>query len=172
VSAAEVLAFLRCSGVYSGATANAACKPSDETALAAVRRFEESALATSRAREITARYRELVASPGAGQRLRAAFASAGAGFAATQEWHDGSLDGEAFYRYLANAPEAQRPALASVRELAWLLTQIELLGLADADTRRLRQTLAQEFAAAANLQGLSAEAITAAVDASPIGLMQ
>ena len=141
-------------------------------ATAAVLRFEDSALATSRAREITARYRELVASSGAGQRLRAAFASAGAGFAATQEWHDVSLNGEAFYHYLESAPEAQQPALASVRELAWLFTQIELLGLADADTRRLQRTLAEEFATAANLQGLSADAVAAAVDASPIGLIR
>ena len=132
----------------------------------------DRAIEASGAREITGRDHELVASPGAGQRRRAAFASAGAGFAATQEWQDVSLNGEAFYHYLESAHEAQQPALASVRELAWLFTQIELLGLADADTRRLHKTLAEEFAAAANLQGLSVEAIHAAVDASPIGLMQ
>jgi filamentous hemagglutinin family protein len=172
VVASQVLAFMRCSGVYATATSGDACSVAERASLASVRRLDDSALGTPRAREIGARYRRLVASPGSRERLRGAFTAAGAAFGATREWRDGSLDGAEFYRFLESAPRAQRPALASVLELAWLFTQIELLDLADADTRELQRTLAQEFADAAGLAGLSSDVVIAAVDASPVGLVE
>jgi filamentous hemagglutinin family protein len=168
LAARQVLAFLRCSGVHSGGT-DGGCTGEDQAALASVARFDDSALATDRARDITARYHELVGTPAALARLRAAFEAAGAAFGATREWSDGSLDGAELYRFL-ESDAAQEPALAAVRELAWVFAQIELLGLAGDDTSRLQQTLAQEFADAAGLQGLGADEVVAAVDASPIGL--
>jgi filamentous hemagglutinin family protein len=169
LAARQVLAFLRCSGVYSGAGAEGGCTSSDQAALAAVERFQDSALATDRAREITARYHEMVGTPAAVARLRAAFAAAGSAFAATREWSDGTLDGAELYRFLASDP-ALEPALQSLRELAWLFAELELLGLAGEDTRALQQTLAREFADAAGMHGLGADAVQAAVHASPIGL--
>ncbi|MGH0030543.1 MAG: filamentous hemagglutinin N-terminal domain-containing protein [Myxococcota bacterium] len=169
VSGAQVLAFLRCSGFRPAAGVSGGCGPKDQAALASVDRMRDGALATARAREITDRYRELLATPEAVKRLRAAFAEAGRAYGESLEWRDGTLDGADFYRFLASAPREQASALASVRELAWLSTQIDLLGLADADTRRLQRTLAQEFADAAGLQGLDADTVTAAVDASPVG---
>jgi filamentous hemagglutinin family protein len=168
VSADQVLAFLRCGGI--GSRAKPGCGDRDAAMLAGIARFRDSALATARAREITKRYRDLLAEPGASARLRAAFAAAGRAFGQRLEWRDGTLDGAAFYHFLESARGPQAEALASVRELAWLFAEIDMLGLADADTRRLQQTLAREFADAAGLQGFDADAVAAAVDASPVGL--
>jgi hypothetical protein len=168
LDARQVLGFLRCSGVYSGG-ADGRCTSEDQAALASVARFDDSALATDRARDITARYHELVGTPAAVARLRAAFEAAGTAFAQTREWSDGSLDGAELYRFL-ESDAAQEPALASVRELAWLFAELELLGLTGDDTLRIQQTMAQEFADAAGMPGLGAVQVTAAVDASPVGL--
>ena len=76
------------------------------------------------------------------------------------------------YRFLASQPYTQHPALVALLELAWLFAQLELLGLPEADTLRIQRTLAEEFAAAAAMPGLSAEVLVAAVEASPVGLIR
>jgi hypothetical protein len=57
-----------------------------------------------------------------------------------------------------------------VRELSWILTQVQLLGMSEGDTRRLQSGLADEFAIAAALPGFTGASALAAVEASPIGL--
>jgi hypothetical protein len=112
----------------------------------------------------------LLAATGAAEQLHALFARAGRAFASTREWDDGSIDGAEFYRFLRESRELGRPALAALHELAWLLAEIELLGLDDADTRRLQDAVTRDFAEAAALPGLTPSEVRAAVSASPVQL--
>jgi filamentous hemagglutinin family protein len=170
VSASQALAFLRCGDFGAIAPSCSAADSAAAAALASVGALRDTALDSPRALEITERYRALVATPGGIEMLRASFAEAGRAYAATREWDDATVDGADLYRFLAAAPAEARPALDAIRELAWLFTQIELLDLADTDTRRLHATLASDFADAAGLPGLTAEQVRAAVDASPVGM--
>jgi filamentous hemagglutinin family protein len=164
LAAPAVLAFLRCGGPELGT----ACASDDEAALQSLTAFDRSGLATARALEVTERYRELVAAPGAAERLRANFEEAGRAYAAATGWSEGeAIDGTVFYAFL---DQVKLPALDAVRELSWLFTQIQLLGMSEGDTRRLQSGLADEFAAAAALSGFTGASALAAVEASPIGL--
>jgi filamentous hemagglutinin family protein len=164
LGAPAVLAFLRCGGPE----LRSACASGDEAALQSLTAYDRAGLATARALEVTERYRELVAAPAAGERLRARFAEAGRAYAAATGWSEGeAIDGAVFYAFLARA---QLPALEAVRELSWILTQVQLLGMSEGDTRRLQSGLADEFAIAAALPGFTGASALAAVEASPIGL--
>lgn len=156
--APAVLAYLRCGGEPGDAC--------DAEALRSVSAFDHSALSTARALEVTQRYRELVNAPGAPERLRSEFASAADAFANSDE-ASAPMDGAAFYRYL---DATGNPAARSLRELSWLFTQIELLGMSDADTQRLKRGIAEEFANATGLAELTDETIEAAIAATPIGI--
>jgi hypothetical protein len=167
VSASQVLAFLRCGRVDA---VGARCSEAELAAVASLADVSGSALGTPRAQEITDRYRALMADPGAAARLRVLFAEAGRAYAAAREWNDGDVDGADLYRFLVASQAAGLPALDAVNALAWLFVEIDLLGLADADTRRLHATLAQDFAEAAALPGFTPEEVVAAVAQSPAQL--
>jgi hypothetical protein len=167
VSASQVLAFLRCGMVNAVGTR---CSEAELAAVASLAAVNGSALGTPRAQEITDRYRALMADPGAAARLRVLFAEAGRAYAAAREWNDGDVDGADLYRFLVASQAAGLPALDAVNELAWLFVEVDLLGLADPDTRRLQATLAQDFAEAAALPGFTPEEVVAAVAQSPAQL--
>jgi hypothetical protein len=158
VNAGEVLAYLRC-GEPGGGTAG--CDPSDAAALGAVRAFDDSALATPRAAQLAASYREMRS-----RDLSAAFDAAGAGY--REQSGFGVFDPAAFARYLESG--AQPEARAAVHQLALLLVEVDLLGLAPQDETHVRRELASQLAAEADLPDFDTDAALTAVAATPIGL--
>ena len=57
-----------------------------------------------------------------------------------------------------------------MRQLATILTEVDMLGLAPEAEAQVRNELAREFAAEADVPGFDADAVLAAVAATPIGL--
>ena len=158
VEADQLLAFLRCGDAGSAA----ACDAADTERLGAVRDWSDSALATPRAEQLAASYREMRS-----RDLSAAFDAAGAGFRQSQGF--GEFDAAAFAQYLEQS--GQHPeARAAIHQLANLLVEVDLLGLAPEDETRVRRELASELAAEADLPGFDADAVLDAVAATPIEL--
>ncbi len=118
-------------------------------------------LATERAHEIVKRYRWLVASDEAVQSLRASFAP-------LASMPSGDVD--ALSRALAHDPAAGE-ARARIGELAVTLAQVELLGLDEQESERVRREIASEFASASGVAGLGADAVLAAVEASGVAAL-
>jgi filamentous hemagglutinin family protein len=158
VGADALLAFLRCGEP----DAPTDCDAAATAPLDAVADFPHSALATPRAAELLAAWRELRA-----RDLGAAFDAAGAGYRAASGF--GELEGASFGAYL-EASREHADARAALRQLATILTEVELLGLAPEDETRVRRQLAAELAAEADVPGFDTDAVLEAVEATPIGL--
>ncbi len=158
VDAEQVLAFLRC-GAPGALTS---CDAQSVAPLAGLHDFGASTLASERGADLAARYRALRS-----RDLSAAFDAAGAGFRGASGF--GEFDAVAFGSYL-EASREHEPARTAIRELAVLLVEIDLLGLAPEVEAQVRHALASELAYEADLPGFDAQAVLAAVAATPIGL--
>lgn len=158
VDAEQVLAYLRC-GDAGGV--GAGCDAADSEELARVQEWQNSALATPRADQLAQSYRALRA-----HKLSAVFDAAGAGFRKSQGF--GEFDPAAFAQYLESG--AQPVARTAIHQLAYLLVEVQLLGLAPADEARVRQELASQVAAEADLDGFDTDAVLQAVAATPVAL--
>jgi hypothetical protein len=159
LTAEQVLAYLHCG---SATGPSEACSPDDHAPLAAVADWQESAFATPRAGELAADYREMRSGD-----LSAAFDKAAAGFRAQSGF--GEFDSARFAHYLETSPDASE-ARDAIHAFASLLVGVELLGLSPEQAERARHELAGELAAEAELPGFDADAVLAAVDATPIGM--
>ncbi|HEX5066157.1 MAG TPA: filamentous hemagglutinin N-terminal domain-containing protein [Myxococcota bacterium] len=159
VDAEQLLAYLRC-GDANGPAGD--CATADAEQLGAVRDWSDSALATPRAEQLAQSYREMRS-----RDLSAAFDAAGSGFREAQGF--GEFDPSAFARYLEQSPDHPE-ARAAIHRLANVLVEIDLLGLPPEDATRIRNELAGELAAEADLPGFDADAVLLAVDATPIEL--
>jgi filamentous hemagglutinin family protein len=160
VDAGQVLAYLRC-GDAGGV--GAGCDDADAEQLAGVQDWQDSALATPRADQLAQSYRALRA-----HKLSVVFDQAGAGFRKEQGF--GEFDSAAFARYLESG--AQPVARTAIHQLANLLVEVDLLGLAPADEARVRHELASQLAAEADLDGFDTDAVLQAVAATSIELPQ
>ena len=117
-------------------------------------------LTTERAREIVARYRALVGSDAGRQNLAASFAP----FAAM------GAEPDALPHALASHSELSA-ARSRIGELAVTLTQVELLGLDPQQSAGVRHAIADEFAGASGVAGLTGDTVLAAVDASGVAVL-
>jgi hypothetical protein len=160
VDAEQVLAYLRC-GDAGGV--GAGCDAADSEELAGVQNWQDSALATPRADQLAQSYRALRA-----HKLSAVFDQAASGFRQSQGF--GEFDAAAFARYLESG--AQPLARTVIHQLANLLVEVDLLGLAPADEARVRRELASQLAAEADVDGFDADAVLLAVDQTSIELPQ
>ena len=160
VDAEQVLAYLRC-GDAGGV--GAGCDVADSEELAGVHDWQNSALATPRADQLAQSYRAMRA-----HKLSAVFDRAGTGFRQAQGF--GEFDSAAFARYLESG--AQPEARTAIHQLAYLLVEVDLLGLAPADEMHVRRELASQLATEADLEGFDTDAALQAVAATSIELPQ
>jgi hypothetical protein len=158
VDSEQVLAFLRCGGALTTCDAQAAAS------LATLTDFDASTLATERATDLAARYRALRS-----RDLSAAFDAAGTGFRQASDF--GEFDPQAFGAYL-EATREHEPARTAIHELATLLVEIDLLGLAPEVEAQLRRDLASDLAHEANLPGFDADAVLTPAAATPSGFLR
>jgi hypothetical protein len=163
----EVLAYLQCSDLGSGAASGLSrCLAPVAAGESTVPTFDYRALQTERARDAALLYRELMGSNAEVRSGRDAFDAALDSYRRDRGSDD--VDGAALYQFMEGSGYAD--AVRYVDELAHLMTQLQLLDLAPAEAQRLRENLAREFAQALEPSGLEADTLLDVIDASRVGL--
>jgi filamentous hemagglutinin family protein len=165
--AADVLAFIECAQPE-GAGAAVGCPAPGEAAPALEGGAIDPVFATERAHQTAALYRRLTDPEPRAQKRRDALGRAAGDY--RQLGATAGVGGGGFYHFLERSPHHAQ-ALEFLDQLALLLAQLRLMGLAEDDSQQVERVVAEQILAATPGEGLSAEALLEAAHTGHGGVL-